>query len=178
MISILISIATIAIAATCIKNDKIADVIGYIEFFILIQAFVVPLIMGSAPVVQKTNDWVTIYQTGDDRRITLQPWIGDMSTAEVGKSYKYIERYHRGKITIEDNGSHGQYLIEVKPENIIENKKLNENSKLIKVEYRRYESQHRELFGFSGKDAPIDYDGELRLTFDDGDADIKKIFKH
>ena len=181
MVSILIAII-IAIVMTCVKNDKIADVIGSFGIFIFIQAFIISFIFVCAPIVHTTSDWVTVYQIGNDRKVTLNLdniWTGEITTNEIGPSYKHIENNNlHGTISIDENGSHGQYSIDVKPENIIENKKLNEHSKLVKVEYRRYESQHKELFGFVGKDEKPKNDGELRLTFDDGDADIKKIFKH
>jgi hypothetical protein len=181
MVSILIAII-IAIVMTCVKNDKIADVIGSFGIFIFIQAFIISFIFVCAPIVHTTSDWVTVYQIGNDRKVTLNLdniWTGEITTNEIGPSYKHIENNNlHGTISIDENGSHGQYSIDVKQENIVENKKLNEHSKLVKVEYRRYESQHNELFGFAGKDEKPKNDGELRLTFDDGDADIKKIFKH
>lgn len=182
MVSILIAIIIIAIVMTCVKNDKIADVIGSFGIFIFIQAFILSFIFACAPIVHTTSDWVTVYQTGNDRKVTLNLdniWTGEITTNEIGPSYKHIENNNlHGTISIDENGSHGQYSIDVKQENIVENKKLNEHSKLVKVEYRRYESQHKELFGFAGQEEKPKNDGELRLTFDDGDADIKKIFKH
>lgn len=182
MVSIVIAIIIIAIAIAGIKNEETSNRIGGFGLLIFIQAFIVSIIFACAPTVHTTSDWVTVYETGEDRKVTLnlsKIWTGEITTDELGNSYKYLTKEnYQGTITIDDNGSKGQYAIEVKPENIIENKKLNEHSKLVKVEYRRYQSQHHELFGFSGKDEPAKYDGELRLTFDDGDSDIKKIFKH
>lgn len=182
MVSIFIAIIIIAISITCIQNDKISGIIGGFGLCIFIQAFIVSVIFSCAPTVHTTSDWVTVYQTGDDRQVTLNlgnVWTGEITTDELGNRYKYLTKdNYQGTITMDDNGSKGQYVIEVKPENIIENKKLNEHSKLVKVEYRRYEFQHQELFGFSGENEPSKYDGELRLTFDDGDENVKKLFKH
>lgn len=182
MVSIVIAIIIIAIAIAGIKNEETSDRIGGFGLLIFIQAFIVSIIFACAPTIHTTSDWVTVYETGEDRKVTLDLgniWTGEITTDELGNRYKYLTKdYYQGTISMDENGSHGQYAIEVKPENIIENKKLNEHSKLVKVEYRRYESQHKELFGFVGKDEKPKNDGELRLTFDDGDADIKKIFKH
>ena len=48
MVSILIAII-IAIVMTCVKNDKIADVIGSFGIFIFIQAFIISFIFVCAP---------------------------------------------------------------------------------------------------------------------------------
>lgn len=49
MVSILIAIIIIAIVMTCVKNDKIADVLGSFGIFIFIQAFILSFIFACAP---------------------------------------------------------------------------------------------------------------------------------
>lgn len=166
------------------NHEKIQDVIGFFGIFILIQGFIVPIICFTAPVKNETSDWSTVYTDGDNKKFTIDlgfgSYFGTITNKELGETYTVIAKHHHGTITIDDNNAHGKYSIEINPENIIENKKLNKQSKIVKIEYRRYKSQYREWFGFKSDtiDKKFKYDGELRLTFDDGDPDIKKLFKH
>lgn len=170
----------VLLAETIFDSVKFEKFLFNVGGILVIHSLVLLGIFAFSSTIHKTGEWSTVYQKGDDKTITITlNNSGTITNDAIGNLYRNIDTYHQdGTISVDDKGSLGQYAIVVEPENIIANKKLNEQSKLVKIEYRKYESQHRELFGFKGHDEKPCNDGELRLTFDDGDDSVKKLFKH
>lgn len=177
-----ISLAIFLIIVSSITEKNVLTYIGI--GISVVSIFISTLFFAST--TYDGSEWTTIYTNGDNISINIS-LIDDGSTIvmennkELGSSYDWFNKSRgvlsTGTITAADSKDQVTYDILLKRENIIENKKLNVHSQIIKVEYRKITSQQKQFGQFKGNPYPFDHDGELRITVDDGDNKIKQLFE-
>lgn len=132
------------------------------------------------------NDaWEEIYKYNGNRcaSLTLRSYftIIDMhitsDNSRLGESYKKFEKLTRrnkiqGSIAIrfEISLSEERRTVNLQSKNIIIEGKLNQNSRITKIEYVPTLKMVHTLFGYSSEPIESDVDGELRITISESDS--------
>lgn len=166
------------------NKNKIKVIIYYV--FSFTPLIVITLISINIKTIYISNDdWTTIYQNNIDADIILNINNDKLKTSKIkaGENiddYKtYISNEHDGTVTAQKNKNQWSQSIVLTPNNII---KKERGTKLIKVEYRKLQSQQKKLLNYIGNIEQVKYDGEIRITIGDDQnqndiEELKKLFK-
>ena len=146
--------------------------------------FIFPFLFASTSL--NGSEWTTIYTKGDHLSINIEltQWHSKYvleSNTEIGSTFtdmdSLLNNTLSGTITATDSKGQVTYDVLLQKDNVIKNKKLNNHSQIVKVEYRKITSRQNHFGSYSGNPYPVDHDGELRITFDDGDNEVKQLFE-
>lgn len=98
-----------------------------------------------------------------------------------GFTIKYDKSINKKGILIASkNNTDEKKKIILNKENIITDNPLNEESRIIKIEYLPITGKRKEAFGYYGKELKTPFEGEIRLTIENNNKDkeeLKNLFK-
>lgn len=134
------------------------------------------------PMYETEQPWKTIYANNIDADVSLSlknckscwPESVDLNKG-IGYTYP-LRKSKYGTLKLTKGDSFEAREISFNSKNI--NGTLNEQSKIIKIEYRPITRMRYTLFGFEGYDEQPNVDGEIRITVseDDHKAELKQLF--
>lgn len=139
------------------------------------------------------SDWKVIYKKDDEINIEIL-FDGDffynnfkVNTNEnlkenyKGFTIKYDKSINKKGILIASkNNTDEKKKIILNKENIITDNPLNEESRIIKIEYLPITGKRKEAFGYYGKELKTPFEGEIRLTIENNNKEkeeLKNLFK-
>lgn len=168
-----------------ISDMIVIPILKYIGIAVLVTIpFIFPFLFSSTSL--NGSEWTTIYTKGDNISVNIEltHWHSKYvmkSNTELGSTYdemsNILDMTLSGTITATDSKGQVTYDVLLQKDNVIKNKKLNNHSQIVKVEYRKINSRQNHFGSYSGNPYPFDHDGELRITFDDGDNEVKQLFE-
>ena len=201
-------IATISLAiftgllllAFCIKinEDKhkvISKIIGslalILPIFIVLSVAIIKI--NTKETYISNSDWKVVYKKGDEINIEIL-FDGDffynnfnVNTDEnlkenyKGFTIKYDKSLNKkGTLIARKNNTDEKKKILLNKENIITDNPLNEESRIIKIEYLSITGKRKEAFGYYGKELKSSVEGEIRLTIENNNKEkeeLKNLFK-
>lgn len=182
------------------KHKVMSRIIGslalILPIFILLSVSIID--MKTKETYISNSDWKTIYKTNDEINIEIL-FEGDLfnksinninvNTEEnfkenyksfISKNGKVFKNYKKGTLIARKNNTNEKKEIILNEENIITNSPLNEESKIIKIEYRPVTGKQKEAFGYYGNELKTPIEGEIRLTIENNNKDkeeLKNLFK-
>lgn len=129
------------------------------------------------------SDWKQLYSNDSKADITIDTFF-DMhfkAGEETGVSLKELERqlYLDGTITATDaSGSKESRTVALVQDGISTTGKVDETSKIVKVEYRPIEGKRKSAFGLQSSLYKAKTDGEFRITVQGSEKsdELKKLF--
>lgn len=141
------------------------------------------------------SDWKVIYKKNDEINIEIL-FDGDFfdnsfsvnSDENFKENYKHltinkdkpINNKKKGTLIARKNNTDEKKKILLNKENIITNNPLNEESRIIKIEYLPITGKRKEAFGYYGKELKTPIEGEIRLTIENNNKEkeeLKNLFK-
>ena len=139
------------------------------------------------------SDWKVVYKKDDEINIEIL-FDGDffynnfkVNTNEnlkenyKGFTIKYDKSINKKGILIASkNNTDEKKKIILNKENIITDNPLNEESRIIKIEYLPITGKRKEAFGYYGKELKSSVEGEIRLTIENNNKEkeeLKNLFK-
>lgn len=139
------------------------------------------------------SDWKVIYKKDDEINIEIL-FDGDffynnfkVNTNEnlkenyKGFTIKYDKSLNKkGTLIARKNNTDEKKKILLNKENIITDNPLNEESRIIKIEYLPITGKRKEAFGYYGKELKSSVEGEIRLTIENNNKEkeeLKNLFK-
>ena len=139
------------------------------------------------------SDWKVVYKKDDEINIEIL-FDGDFfyNNFKVNTNENLKENYKgftinydksinkKGMLIARKNNTDEKKKIILNKENIITDNPLNEESRIIKIEYRSITSKRKEVFGYYGKELKTPIEGEIRLTIENNNKEkeeLKNLFK-
>lgn len=139
------------------------------------------------------SDWKVVYKKDDEINIEIL-FDGDFfyNNFKVNTNENLKENYKgftinydksinkKGMLIARKNNTDEKKKIILNKENIITDNPLNEESRIIKIEYRSITSKRKEAFGYYGKELKTPIEGEIRLTIENNNKEkeeLKNLFK-
>ena len=139
------------------------------------------------------SDWKVVYKKDDEINIESL-FDGDFfyNNFKVNTNENLKENYKgftinydksinkKGMLIARKNNTDEKKKIILNKENIITDNPLNEESRIIKIEYRSITSKRKEVFGYYGKELKTPIEGEIRLTIENNNKEkeeLKNLFK-
>lgn len=181
-----------------INENKHKVMSGIIGSLTLILPISIILITGIININTKetyisNSDWKVVYEKDDEINIEIL-FDGDffynnfkVNTNEnlkenyKGFTIKYDKSINKKGILIASkNNTDEKKKIILNKENIITDNPLNEESRIIKIEYLPITGKRKEAFGYYGKELKTPFEGEIRLTIENNNKDkeeLKNLFK-
>lgn len=139
----------------------------------------------SVPV--SSHQWKTIYQNKDEVDVYLKYKrhgfliIGKSSFKsrdQLGEDFSVFKENHELEMIASKNGFERSKTVYLSKENIISDSEISENSKIVKIEYRKVDYYETRLKSYRGKrsvDSKHEY--EVRVTLEKGAATGKELDK-
>lgn len=177
------------------KHKVISKIIGslalILPIFIILSVSIVNI--NTKETYISNSDWKVIYKKDDEINIEIL-FDGDffynnfkVNTNEnlkenyKGFTIKYDKSINKKGILIASkNNTDEKKKIILNKENIITDNPLNEESRIIKIEYLPITGKRKEAFGYYGKELKTPVEGEIRLTIENNNKekeDLKNLFK-
>ena len=141
------------------------------------------------------SDWKVVYKKDDEINIEIL-FDGDFfdnsfsvnSDENFKENYKHltinkdklINNKKKGTLIARKNNTDEKKKILLNKENIITDNPLNEESRIIKIEYLPITGKRKEAFGYYGKELKSSVEGEIRLTIENNNKEkeeLKNLFK-
>lgn len=139
----------------------------------------------SVPV--SSHQWKTIYQNQDEVDVYLKYKRRGFliinnssfkSEDQLGEDFDVFKENHELEMVASKNGFERSKTVFLSKENIISDSEISENSKIVKIEYRKVDYYETRLKSYRGKrsvDSKHEY--EVRVTLEKGAATGKELDK-
>lgn len=134
-----------------------------------------------------SHRWKTIYQNKDEVDVYLKykrrgfliiNSSSFKSGDQLGEDFDVFKENHELEMVASKNGFERSKTIFLSKENIISDSEISENSKIVKIEYRKVDYYETRLKSYRGKrsvDSKREY--EVRVTLEKGEATGKELDK-
>lgn len=182
------------------KHKVMSSIIGSLALIapIFTLLFVSIIAINTKETYISNSDWKTIYKNGDEinLEILFEEYFFNKSINNINvnteenfkknykgfitKNNKIFNGYKKGTLIARKNNTDEKKEIVLNKENIITDSPLNEESKIIKIEYRPVTGKQKEVFGYYGNELKTSVEGEIRLTIENNNKDkeeLKNLFK-
>jgi hypothetical protein len=177
------------------KHKVISKIIGslalILPIFIVLSVAIIKI--NTKETYISNSDWKVVYKKGDEINIEIL-FDGDffynnfnVNTDEnlkenyKGFTIKYDKSLNKkGTLIARKNNTDEKKKILLNKENIITDNPLNEESRIIKIEYLPITGKRKEAFGYYGKELKSSVEGEIRLTIENNNKEkeeLKNLFK-
>lgn len=177
------------------KHKVISKIIGslalILPIFIVLSVAIIKI--NTKETYISNSDWKVVYKKGDEINIEIL-FDGDffynnfnVNTDEnlkenyKGFTIKYDKSLNKkGTLIARKNNTDEKKKILLNKENIITDNPLNEESRIIKIEYLSITGKRKEAFGYYGKELKSSVEGEIRLTIENNNKEkeeLKNLFK-
>lgn len=177
------------------KHKVISKIIGslalILPIFIVLSVAIIKI--NTKETYISNSDWKVVYKKGDEINIEIL-FEGDffynnfnVNTDEnlkenyKGFTIKYDKSLNKkGTLIARKNNTDEKKKILLNKENIITDNPLNEESRIIKIEYLPITGKRKEAFGYYGKELKSSVEGEIRLTIENNNKEkeeLKNLFK-
>ena len=177
------------------KHKVISKIIGslalILPIFIVLSVAIIKI--NTKETYISNSDWKVVYKKGDEINIEIL-FDGDffynnfnVNTDEnlkenyKGFTIKYDKSLNKkGTLIARKNNTDEKKKIILNKENIITDNPLNEESRIIKIEYLPITGKRKEAFGYYGKELKSSVEGEIRLTIENNNKEkeeLKNLFK-
>lgn len=177
------------------KHKVMSTIIGSLTLILPISIMLVVSIINvnTKETYISNSDWKVVYKNDDEINIEIL-FDGDffynnfkVNTNEnlkenyKGFTIKYDKSINKKGILIASkNNTDEKKKIILNKENIITDNPLNEESRIIKIEYLPITGKRKEAFGYYGKELKSSVEGEIRLTIENNNKEkeeLKNLFK-
>lgn len=182
------------------KHEVMSQVVGSLALIapIFTLLFVSIIAINTKETYISNSDWKTIYKNGDEinLEILFEEYFFNKSINNINvnteenfkrnykgfitKNNKIFNGYKKGTLIARKNNTDEKKEIVLNKENIITDSPLNEESKIIKIEYRPVTGKQKEAFGYYGNELKTSVEGEIRLTIENNNKEkeeLKNLFK-
>ena len=177
------------------KHKVINKIIGslalILPIFIVLSVAIIKI--NTKETYISNSDWKVVYKKDDEINIEIL-FEGDffynnfnVNTDEnlkenyKGFTIKYDKSLNKkGTLIARKNNTDEKKKIILNKENIITDNPLNEESRIIKIEYLPITGKRKEAFGYYGKELKSSVEGEIRLTIENNNKEkeeLKNLFK-
>lgn len=177
------------------KHKVINKIIGslalILPIFIVLSVAIIKI--NTKETYISNSDWKVVYKKDDEINIEIL-FEGDffynnfnVNTDEnlkenyKGFTIKYDKSLNKkGTLIARKNNTDEKKKILLNKENIITDNPLNEESRIIKIEYLPITGKRKEAFGYYGKELKSSVEGEIRLTIENNNKEkeeLKNLFK-
>lgn len=177
------------------KHKVISKIIGslalILPIFIVLSVAIIKI--NTKETYISNSDWKVVYKKDDEINIEIL-FDGDffynnfnVNTDEnlkenyKGFTIKYDKSLNKkGTLIARKNNTDEKKKILLNKENIITDNPLNEESRIIKIEYLPITGKRKEAFGYYGKELKSPIEGEIRLTIENNNKEkeeLKNLFK-
>lgn len=177
------------------KHKVISKIIGslalILPIFIVLSVAIIKI--NTKETYISNSDWKVVYKKDDEINIEIL-FDGDffynnfnVNTDEnlkenyKGFTIKYDKSLNKkGTLIARKNNTDEKKKILLNKENIITDNPLNEESRIIKIEYLPITGKRKEAFGYYGKELKSPVEGEIRLTIENNNKEkeeLKNLFK-
>ena len=177
------------------KHKVITKIIGslalILPIFIVLSVAIIKI--NTKETYISNSDWKVVYKKDDEINIEIL-FDGDffynnfnVNTDEnlkenyKGFTIKYDKSLNKkGTLIARKNNTDEKKKILLNKENIITDNPLNEESRIIKIEYLPITGKRKEAFGYYGKELKSPVEGEIRLTIENNNKEkeeLKNLFK-
>ena len=177
------------------KHKVINKIIGslalILPIFIVLSVAIIKI--NTKETYISNSDWKVVYKKDDEINIEIL-FDGDffynnfnVNTDEnlkenyKGFTIKYDKSLNKkGTLIARKNNTDEKKKIILNKENIITDNPLNEESRIIKIEYLPITGKRKEAFGYYGKELKSSVEGEIRLTIENNNKEkeeLKNLFK-
>ena len=177
------------------KHKVINKIIGslalILPIFIVLSVAIIKI--NTKETYISNSDWKVVYKKDDEINIEIL-FDGDffynnfkVNTDEnfkenyKGFTFKYDKSLNKkGTLIARKNNTDEKKKIILNKENIITDNPLNEESRIIKIEYLPITGKRKEAFGYYGKELKTPFEGEIRLTIENNNKEkeeLKNLFK-
>lgn len=177
------------------KHKVISKIIGslalILPIFIVLSVAIIKI--NTKETYISNSDWKVVYKKDDEINIEIL-FDGDffynnfnVNTDEnlkenyKGFTIKYDKSLNKkGTLIARKNNTDEKKKIILNKENIITDNPLNEESRIIKIEYLPITGKRKEAFGYYGKELKSSVEGEIRLTIENNNKEkeeLKNLFK-
>lgn len=177
------------------KHKVISKIIGslalILPIFIVLSVAIIKI--NTKETYISNSDWKVVYKKADEINIEIL-FDGDffynnfnVNTDEnlkenyKGFTIKYDKSLNKkGTLIARKNNTDEKKKIILNKENIITDNPLNEESRIIKIEYLPITGKRKEAFGYYGKELKSSVEGEIRLTIENNNKEkeeLKNLFK-
>ncbi len=177
------------------KHKVISKIIGSLALILPISIILITGIINinTKETYISNSDWKVVYKKDDEINIEIL-FDGDffynnfnVNTDEnlkenyKGFTIKYDKSLNKkGTLIARKNNTDEKKKILLNKENIITDNPLNEESRIIKIEYLPITGKRKEAFGYYGKELKSSVEGEIRLTIENNNKEkeeLKNLFK-
>ena len=177
------------------KHKVISKIIGSLALILPISVVLAVAIIkiNTKETYISNSDWKVVYKKDDEINIEIL-FDGDffynnfnVNTDEnlkenyKGFTIKYDKSLNKkGTLIARKNNTDEKKKILLNKENIITDNPLNEESRIIKIEYLPITGKRKEAFGYYGKELKSSVEGEIRLTIENNNKEkeeLKNLFK-
>lgn len=177
------------------KHKVISKIIGSLALILPISVVLAVAIIkiNTKETYISNSDWKVVYKKDDEINIEIL-FDGDffynnfnVNTDEnlkenyKGFTIKYDKSLNKkGTLIARKNNTDEKKKIILNKENIITDNPLNEESRIIKIEYLPIIGKRKEAFGYYGKELKSSVEGEIRLTIENNNKEkeeLKNLFK-
>lgn len=177
------------------KHKVISKIIGSLALILPISIILITGIINinTKETYISNSDWKVVYKKDDEINIEIL-FDGDffynnfnVNTDEnlkenyKGFTIKYDKSLNKkGTLIARKNNTDEKKKILLNKENIITDNPLNEESRIIKIEYLPITVKRKEAFGYYGKELKSSVEGEIRLTIENNNKEkeeLKNLFK-
>lgn len=178
------------------KHKVISKIIGSLALILPISVVLAVAIIkiNTKETYISNSDWKVVYKKDDEINIEIL-FDGDffynnfnVNTDEnlkenyKGFTIKYDKSLNKkGTLIARKNNTDEKKKIILNKENIITDNPLNEESRIIKIEYLPITGKRKEAFGYYGKELKSSVEGEIRLTIENNNKEkeeLKNLFKN
>ena len=178
------------------KHKVISKIIGSLALILPISIILITGIINinTKETYISNSDWKVVYKKDDEINIEIL-FDGDffynnfkVNTDEnfkenyKGFTFKYDKSLNKkGTLIARKNNTDEKKKIILNKENIITDNPLNEESKIVKIEYLPITGKRKEAFGYYGKELKTPIEGEIRLTIENNNKEkeeLKNLFKN
>ena len=177
------------------KHKVISKIIGSLALILPISVVLAVAIIkiNTKETYISNSDWKVVYKKDDEINIEIlfdRDFFYNNFNVNTDKNFKenykgFTFKYDKslkkkGTLIARKNNTDEKKKNILNKENIITDNPLNEESRIIKIEYRSITSKRKEAFGYYGKELETPIEGEIRLTIENNNKEkeeLKNLFK-